>query len=120
MAEENSSIEKLAEMIKDHQHIVFFGGAGVSTESAIPDFRGKNGLYYQKVSEKWSPEEMLSHHFYRSIRICFSLCTRKWRKQSAMRSLMRRTGHWQSLRRWENFPVSSLRILTGSIRKQGA
>lgn len=48
MAEENSSIEKLAEMIKDHQHIVFFGGAGVSTESAIPDFRGKNGLYYQK------------------------------------------------------------------------
>lgn len=65
MAEENSSIEKLAEMIKDHQHIVFFGGAGVSTESAIPDFRGKNGLYHQKVSEKWSPEEMLSHHFYR-------------------------------------------------------
>ena len=65
MAEENSSIEKLAEMIKDHQHIVFFGGAGVSTESAIPDFRGKNGLYYQKVSEKWSPEGMLSHHFYR-------------------------------------------------------
>ena len=54
MAEENSSIEKLAEMIKDHQHIVFFGGAGVSTESAISDFRGKNGLYYQKVSEKWS------------------------------------------------------------------
>ena len=36
MAEENSSIEKLAEMIKDHQHIVFFGGAGVSTESGIP------------------------------------------------------------------------------------
>lgn len=71
MAEENSSIEKLAEMIKDHQHIVFFGGAGVSTESAIPDFRGKNGLYYQKVSEKWSPEEMLSHHFTGSIRICF-------------------------------------------------
>lgn len=65
MAEENSSIEKLAEMIKDHQHIVFFGGAGVSTESAIPDFRGKNGLYHQKVSEKWSPEEMLSHYFYR-------------------------------------------------------
>ena len=103
MAEENSSIEKLAEMIKDHQHIVFFGGAGVSTESAIPDFRGKNGLYYQKVSEKWSPEEMLSHHFYREHPDLFFTMYKKMAETISHANLMRRTGHWQSLRRWENF-----------------
>ena len=57
-------IEKLQEMIKTHEHIVFFGGAGVSTESDIPDFRGANGLYRQKNELSWTPEEMLSHHFF--------------------------------------------------------
>lgn len=59
-----SPMEKLVQMLKGHSRIVFFGGAGVSTESNIPDFRGKNGLYRQKNNLPWTPEEMLSHHFY--------------------------------------------------------
>lgn len=42
-------MEEFIEMLKSHNRIVFFGGAGVSTESAIPDFRGKGGLYRQKT-----------------------------------------------------------------------
>lgn len=57
-------IERFAELLRTHRRIVFFGGAGVSTESNIPDFRGKDGLYRQKTELPWSPEEMLSHHFY--------------------------------------------------------
>lgn len=57
-------IERFAELLRTHRRIVFFGGAGVSTESHIPDFRGKDGLYRQKTDLPWSPEEMLSHHFY--------------------------------------------------------
>lgn len=59
-----AAIDEFIEMLKNHNRIVFFGGAGVSTESDIPDFRGKNGLYRQKNDLPWSPEEMLSHHFY--------------------------------------------------------
>ncbi|WP_297021691.1 NAD-dependent protein deacylase [uncultured Dialister sp.] len=59
-----TDIEKLADMIRNHHRIVFFGGAGVSTESDIPDFRGANGLYRQKTDLPWTPEEMLSHHFF--------------------------------------------------------
>ena len=51
-------IEKLKEMISESNHIVFFGGAGVSTESGIPDFRSKDGLYNQYY--KYPPEYMLS------------------------------------------------------------
>lgn len=58
-----TDIEKLADMIRNHHRIVF-GGAGVSTESDIPDFRGANGLYRQKTDLPWTPEEMLSHHFF--------------------------------------------------------
>ncbi len=59
-----TAMTRFIEMLKTHNKIVFFGGAGVSTESDIPDFRGKNGLYNQKNDLPWSPEEMLSHHFY--------------------------------------------------------
>ena len=55
-------IKKLKEMIDSSMHIVFFGGAGVSTESGIPDFRSKDGLYNQKY--KYPPEEILSHEFF--------------------------------------------------------
>ena len=44
----NKEIEKLQEIIDDSENIVFFGGAGVSTESNIPDFRSADGLYQQK------------------------------------------------------------------------
>ncbi|HCU55891.1 MAG TPA: NAD-dependent protein deacylase [Clostridiales bacterium] len=56
---EKSNIEKLQEIIDHSRRLVFFGGAGVSTESGIPDFRSKDGLYNQKY--KFPPEYMLSH-----------------------------------------------------------
>ncbi|MCI8320265.1 MAG: NAD-dependent protein deacylase [Dorea sp.] len=55
-------IGRLQEMIDDSQRIVFFGGAGVSTESNIPDFRSADGLYQQKY--KYSPEQIVSHTFF--------------------------------------------------------
>ena len=54
-------IEKLKNIIDESNYIVFFGGAGVSTESGIKDFRGKNGLYNEKKFVL-PPEYMLSHH----------------------------------------------------------
>lgn len=56
-------INKLIEYIKECNNIVFFGGAGVSTESGIPDFRSKDGLYNQHdvQFEQYSPEYLLSH-----------------------------------------------------------
>ncbi|OCN00731.1 NAD-dependent protein deacylase [Clostridium sp. W14A] len=56
--------EKFQRMIDESRRIVFFGGAGVSTESGIPDFRSVDGLYNQHYS--YPPEVMLSHSFYRS------------------------------------------------------
>ena len=56
------SIRKLKEMVDGSDNIVFFGGAGVSTESGIPDFRSVDGLYHQKFA--YPPETMLSHTFY--------------------------------------------------------
>lgn len=52
----------LQEIIDDSSRIVFFGGAGVSTESGIPDFRSEDGLYSQKYS--YPPEQIVSHTFY--------------------------------------------------------
>lgn len=55
-------IKILNEMIRESNNIVFFGGAGVSTESGIKDFRSANGIY--RMQYKYSPEEVLSHTFY--------------------------------------------------------
>ena len=57
-----NKIEQLKKMINDSNNIVFFGGAGVSTESGIPDFRSEDGLYNQHY--KYPPEEILSHTFF--------------------------------------------------------
>ena len=57
-----TDMEKLQEWVDNSHRIVFFGGAGVSTESGIPDFRSTDGLYHQKY--KYPPEEMLSHTMY--------------------------------------------------------
>ena len=54
--------EKFKQLIEKSHKIVFFGGAGVSTESGIPDFRSKDGLYNQKYD--YPPEEILSHGFF--------------------------------------------------------
>ena len=58
----NEKIEKFKTLVNESNNIVFFGGAGVSTESGIPDFRSKDGLYNQKY--KYPPEEILSHTFF--------------------------------------------------------
>ena len=60
MSKETDSFVRI---IQDNQHIVFFGGAGVSTESGIPDFRSVDGLYNQQYD--YPPETILSHSFYR-------------------------------------------------------
>ena len=58
----DEKIVKLQELIDQHDNIVFFGGAGVSTESGIPDFRSQDGLYHQKYD--FPPETILSHTFF--------------------------------------------------------
>lgn len=57
-----SSIETLKQWVNEAKRIVFFGGAGVSTESGIPDFRSVDGLYNQKF--EYPPETIISHSFY--------------------------------------------------------
>ena len=58
----DENIRKLKELIDGSDNIVFFGGAGVSTESGIPDFRSVDGLYNQTF--RYPPETILSHTFY--------------------------------------------------------
>ena len=60
----NDNIKRLKELVDRSNRIVFFGGAGVSTESGIPDFRSTDGLYNQEW--KYPPEVILSHTFYES------------------------------------------------------
>lgn len=57
-----NEIRRLQAIIDDSSRIVFFGGAGVSTESGIPDFRSADGIYHQEY--RYSPEEVVSHSFF--------------------------------------------------------
>ena len=57
-------IEELAKILKESDNIVFFGGAGVSTASNIPDFRSSDGLYSKKLNAHFTPEQAVSHSFY--------------------------------------------------------
>lgn len=58
------SADRLKEILDNSNNIVFFGGAGVSTESGIPDFRSANGLYNDITKSTYSPEDILSHTFF--------------------------------------------------------
>lgn len=60
----DNNIKKLKEILNNSDNIVFFGGAGVSTESNIPDFRSSTGLFNQKLNKSFSPEELVSHTFF--------------------------------------------------------
>ncbi|MEG1255043.1 NAD-dependent protein deacylase [Clostridium sp.] len=60
----NNEILKLREIINNSNNIVFFGGAGMSTESGIPDFRSANGLFNEKLNITFTPEQLVSHSFY--------------------------------------------------------
>jgi NAD-dependent deacetylase len=60
----NQTLELARERLRTSQKITFFGGAGVSTASGIPDFRSATGLYNQMTGSRYTPETMLSHHFF--------------------------------------------------------
>ena len=60
----DKNIERLKNLIDSHDNIVFFGGAGVSTESNIPDFRSSNGLFSEKLNKSFTPEQLVSHTFF--------------------------------------------------------
>ena len=62
ISDPQEAAQELARLFDTHQHTVFFGGAGVSTASGIPDFRSVDGLYHQQFD--YPPETMLSHSFY--------------------------------------------------------
>lgn len=99
-----TEIEKLREIVKSSSRIVFFGGAGVSTESGIPDFRSADGLYNQHYD--YPPEEILSHtffmrdpeefyRFYRDKMLCLTakpnkahLTLAKWEQEGILRSVV--------------------------------
>lgn len=61
----DNKIQTLKQMIADSDNIVFFGGAGVSTASGIPDFRSADGLFHARTKFGCSPEEVVSHSFYK-------------------------------------------------------
>lgn len=60
----DDNIKRLKELIDSHNNIVFFGGAGVSTESNIPDFRSASGLFNEKLNKNFIPEQLVSHTFF--------------------------------------------------------
>ena len=60
----DDNIKRLKELIDSHNNIVFFGGAGVSTESNIPDFRSSSGLFNEKLNKNFTPEQLVSHTFF--------------------------------------------------------
>ncbi len=59
-----TDVEKLAKILANSKRAVFFGGAGVSTESGIPDFRSAGGIYNQRLNKNFRPEEMASYSFF--------------------------------------------------------
>lgn len=56
--------ERLTTILRESSRIVFFGGAGVSTESGIPDFRSANGLWNEKLQIELTPEQLVSHSYF--------------------------------------------------------
>ena len=60
----DAKVKELADILKESNNIVFFGGAGVSTASNIPDFRSSNGLFSQKLNQHFTPEQLVSHTFF--------------------------------------------------------
>lgn len=63
----DEKISQLVGIIKNSDNIVFFGGAGISTSSGIPDFRSSNGLYSKKLNRNFTPEQAVSHSFFCKI-----------------------------------------------------
>ena len=107
-----STLEELQSVIDKSKRIVFFGGAGVSTESGIPDFRSVDGLYNQKYD--YPPEQILSHTFFVHKTSEFF----RFYRSALTKSRTRRTISLQSLKRRESFRLLSPRTLTDFIRRR--
>lgn len=60
----DEKVAELRQILKESENIVFFGGAGVSTASNIPDFRSAKGLYSMRLKKNFTPEELVSHTFF--------------------------------------------------------
>lgn len=60
----DEKVAELGQILKESENIVFFGGAGVSTASDIPDFRSAKGLYSMRLKKNFTPEELVSHTFF--------------------------------------------------------
>lgn len=102
----------LEKYIKESNNIVFFGGAGVSTESGIPDFRSKDGLYNNMGADfsKYKPEYLLSFAcLYHEPEVFFEFYKQK--------NQISRMKYWQSWKEWESCQQLLLRTLTVCIRK---
>lgn len=84
-------VDLLEQWIKESDNVVFFGGAGVSTESGIPDFRSVDGLYNQQYD--YPPETIISHSFYRKNPEEFYRFYKN-KMLFRMRSRMQHTRHW--------------------------
>lgn len=59
----DNKVQELVKILQESENIVFFGGAGISTSSGIPDFRSSTGLYSRKLNKNFSPEQAVSHSF---------------------------------------------------------
>ena len=57
----DGEMQRFVDILKESRRIVFFGGAGVSTESGIPDFRSAQGLWNEKLKIEFTPEQLVSH-----------------------------------------------------------
>ena len=109
----NEKWQQLKDWIQSSGNIVFFGGAGVSTESGIPDFRSVDGLYNQQY--KYPPETIISHSFYvRNPEEFYRFY--KDRMLLPMQSPMQPIRPWRDWRNRENSGLSLHRTLTGCIR----
>lgn len=86
----DEKILKLAEIIKNSKYLVFFGGAGTSTDSGVKDFRGKNGLYKTLYKDKYRPEEILSIDFFLKNRKIFNEYIEK---EMSIKNLIPNKGH---------------------------
>ena len=109
----NENIQKLKEWIQESDNVVFFGGAGVSTESGIPDFRSVDGLYNQKWD--YPPETILSHSFFNRYPDEYY---RFHREKLVIEGVKPNRAH--NWKRKVSFVPSSHRILTVFIRLQEA
>ena len=111
------TIEQFLKWVKESDNIVFFGGAGVSTESGIPDFRSVDGLYNQQY--KYPPETILSHSFYRNNPEEFY---RFYRNKMLCLDAKPNITHYKlaELEKLENLKELLHRILTDCIRRREA